>query len=515
MQFKLVDSIMDVNNSESEDGAYLIHGSWDDWFTYETSYGLWVKKNGQPYFIGTTKIGSSKMKSGQRTADVPSEFTVLAEDFFSLGNDEAFYIELNTPIMSEYREAILNGLRDISFDEELYLKVNKTNVFTVSLSRDISLTSITGRFRRLSQGNIKLSNYDFGYKLGEEQAALEFKVNRDVLPPSNIHTIIGRNGVGKSHVLSNMIKNIVENTDAFFFNTEFEDNYFANILSVNYSTFENKEIVPNNSDKTKGYLYYHLSSTSKSRKNYSFLDEKNEEVKPDGMDALFIDSIEQCFNKKPKRWKDCINILYSDPVFRKIKVTDLYNNFVYNSDKNHFYRTSYNLFSKLSSGHKIVLLTLTKLVELSEEKTLIIMDEPEMHLHPPLLGSFIRSLSKLLNEVNGVAILATHSPIILQETQRNCVYKIVSREGNILKVERPVIETFGEDIGVLTSEVFGLEVTESGFRKLLKDVVDQGLSFEESRRIFGDNLGSEAYTMLLTQINLRDKNVVKEVRVIE
>ena len=57
---------------------------------------------------------------------------------------------------------------------------------------------------------------------------------------------------------------------------------------------------------------------------------------------------------------------------------------------------SYKIFNGLSSGHKIVLLTITKLVEMVSEKTLVILDEPELHLHPPLLSSFIRSLSHLL-----------------------------------------------------------------------------------------------------------------------
>ena len=38
------------------------------------------------------------------------------------------------------------------------------------------------------------------------------------------------------------------------------------------------------------------------------------------------------------------------------------------------------IFKDLSSGHKIVLLTLTRLVEKVEEKTLVLIDEPEAHL---------------------------------------------------------------------------------------------------------------------------------------
>jgi predicted ATP-dependent endonuclease of OLD family len=51
-----------------------------------------------------------------------------------------------------------------------------------------------------------------------------------------------------------------------------------------------------------------------------------------------------------------------------------------------------------------VLLTITRLVETVEERTLVLLDEPEAHLHPPLLSAFVRSLSDLLINRNGVAI---------------------------------------------------------------------------------------------------------------
>ena len=263
---------------------------------------------------------------------------------------------------------------------------------------------------------------------------------------------------------------------------------------MNFSTFENKEIFENNDDPKKGMIYYHLSPNSRanSKENKIILNDNKEPVKVDGINALFLESLAACLSKKPKRWMECIKVLDSDPVFKSINVSLLYKHFITNDN---FDSTSYKLFSKLSSGHKIVLLTLTKLIELSEEKTLIIMDEPEMHLHPPLLGSFVRSLSSLLRRVNGVAILATHSPIVLQEVPKECVYKL-NRFGEFINVERPTNETFGEEIGILTSEVFGLELTESGFHKLLNEAVNKGYSYEQIIDEFDDKLSRGASSVL-------------------
>ncbi len=117
------------------------------------------------------------------------------------------------------------------------------------------------------------------------------------------------------------------------------------------------------------------------------------------------------------------------------------------------------------------------------------MDEPEGHLHPPLLAAFVRALSDLLINRNGVAIVATHSPVVLQEVPRSCVWKL-NRAGREARADRPDIETFGENVGVLTREVFGLEVTQTGFHKLIAER-SVGRSYEEVLDLFSQQLGAE------------------------
>nr|WP_256473589.1 AAA family ATPase [Aliidiomarina quisquiliarum] len=153
----------------------------------------------------------------------------------------------------------------------------------------------------------------------------------------------------------------------------------------------------------------------------------------------------------------------------------------------------------MSSGHAVVLLSVTKLVETVEEKTLILLDEPESHLHPPLLSAFTRALSDLLVNRNGVAIIATHSPVVLQEVPKSCV-SILRRTRLISKVERPENETFAENVGVLTREVFGLEVSKSGFHDLLESSVNEGKSYEEIEQEYQNQLGFEGKAILRSMV---------------
>lgn len=214
----------------------------------------------------------------------------------------------------------------------------------------------------------------------------------------------------------------------------------------------------------------------------------------------FVKSVRACLiGAKASRWRRALEMLEADPIFQEAEVASLADD----SDDDTFENHATELFDKLSSGHKIVLLTITRLVETVEERSLVLLDEPEAHLHPPLLSAFVRALSNLLINRNGVAIIATHSPVVLQEVPRSCAWKL-RRTGHVANAERPEIETFGENVGVLTREVFGLEVIQSGFHKLLGDAVERERSFEAIQLLFGDQLGSEARAIVRGLMSIRE-----------
>ncbi|MCI5123162.1 MAG: hypothetical protein D3925_01465, partial [Candidatus Electrothrix sp. AR5] len=222
--------------------------------------------------------------------------------------------------------------------------------------------------------------------------------------------------------------------------------------------------------------------------------------------------------KKTERWLSAIVKLGSDENFSSMRLEKL--EAIYRdlrekssgeeqSDSSSF-REKYQkavapILSHMSSGHAIVLLTITSLVATVEEKTLVLFDEPESHLHPPLLSAFVRALADLLHDRNGVAIIATHSPVVLQEIPKSCVWKIFRRGANVT-TSRPNIETFAENVGVLTSEVFSLEVERSGFHDLLAKSVSEGETYDEIIADYNDQLGFEGKAILAALIAHRDKN---------
>lgn len=199
-----------------------------------------------------------------------------------------------------------------------------------------------------------------------------------------------------------------------------------------------------------------------------------------------------------------LEILSADENLGNFGLIDILEDFIKQPQNNQAVEECSTFFSKifdvLSSGHQIILLSLTKIVELIVEKTLILIDEPETHLHPPLLSAFVRAISEITVAENAVAILATHSPVVLQEVPKSCV-SIIRKHGSKVKIERPRFETFGENVGVLTEEVFGLEIPKTGFHALLRKIAEETPDYDLVLDRFNNELSIEAKSIIRTYIN--------------
>ncbi|RAI71110.1 AAA family ATPase [Pseudomonas fluorescens] len=137
--------------------------------------------------------------------------------------------------------------------------------------------------------------------------------------------------------------------------------------------------------------------------------------------------------------------------------------------ENDFVRQSFLL---CSTGHKIAALVVTSLIAVSVPSSLVLFDEPETHLHPPLLAALMHAVRAILVNHNSFCIVATHSPVVVQETLGEDV-KVIKRHGSYCFVEGVSSETFGENIGLITSEVFGLNPEATDYHRVLDKLVDR------------------------------------------
>jgi predicted ATPase len=499
----------EVAAASGRNSIQLIPSNWDD-YSFKSSFQVVLHNaDGQRLDLGTVKIGYIGQPHGWTLDAIPKQFTALPAGWFSLGQDVEYYKCVYESLASETRDQLLQGLGDVVFDNDLLRSVQSENIFRHSLMRGVSLSAIHGQFRRVLAGQVILTDFKFTYlDPGDERNAaldLDFKVNPTSKPSTNIHVLIGRNGVGKTTLLNNMVRAIVTDTDdvrgRFYVDnswsgrTSLPRDYFSSVVSVSFSAFDPFVPPVDQPDRSRGVVYFYVGM-KKARFGVA-----PQPPKTDGDLANdFIESLESCFSQpeKRKRWRAAISRLESDSNFADMSLGRLIE-----MESEAALQTARSLVARMSSGHSIVLLTITKLVDTVEEKTLVLMDEPEGHLHPPLLSAFTRALSDLLHDRNGVAIIATHSPVVVQEVPRSCVWKL-TRLRTQGRADRPERETFGENVGVLTREIFGLEVSKSGFHEMLQQAVNEGGTFESILEEYNEQLGFEAQAILRTLIAARD-----------
>lgn len=510
----------------------LIKDRWDDWFRFETQFFMsYVDSAGQLHDIGAVKIGQEEMAEGQRSPNLPDHFSILPADCFSLGQSDFYYERINH-LGDSIREKILVSMRDMAYDSDLYTKVRNREVTRISLMRDVTHFMITHQYRRIAQGNARLTNYEIEYTYpvvkGLDEVKLNFNVVPDSNPPTNIHVVIGRNNVGKTYLIKNILSAIYSIDDGIDHGILRATNdstgrlvrarkqAFANVLCVSFSPFDDySDILAHVSlKKAMPFTYIGIKQTLPSTNVTANTDM---EVDKDDAESLslsnvlcndFCKSLKNCLysRRKLEMLNKTIGILESDPVFARSDLRQLIAEGKGMPEADLLKKAS-SVFKRLSSGHQVIMLTLVQLIAYLTERTFVILDEPENHLHPPLLAAFIRALSELLIGYNGVALVATHSPVILQEVPRKCAWKI-NRSGNEVTTSRLEIETFGATIGALTREVFGLEVRQSGFHKMLCDEVDKGNGYDEIKELFHHELGDEALALLRTLITLRDRDEI-------
>lgn len=488
--------------------VYLHQDKWDD-DDFKTTFDMrFHDENGVLHDIGSVKIAQINQQKNIHTYDLlDKKFDKLPDSFYSLGQAEDYYLKVMS-LSEDIRNNILSKLNDLTCNASVLEKVKKDEVFRFSILRHVSLTSIEGQFKRITEGLAILTNFDFAYSFDpnifDEKKCFQFNVQANSEPRTNIHAVIGRNGVGKTTFLNNIVSSITKtsNSNYLYFTDEWGfdyeklgSNYFSSLISVSYSAFDPFDPPSDREDPSKGTTYFYVGLKDTQNNILKSQENIKDELKS---------SIKACINRKEKLWIETIAQLNSDRNFAEKNFCSL----IDHRRTELFEAKIAESILELSSGHLIVLLTISKIIEKIEEKTLILMDEPETHLHPPLLSAFIRALSDLLAKKNAVAILATHSPVVLQEIPKSCV-SVFHRVHDAIEIYRPEQETFGENVGILTKSVFGLEVTESGFHSLLEQCVNDGLSYQEIIIKYNDQLGLEArkvlQIMLLDRENKRDQ----------
>ena len=468
--------------------ALLVENNWDDYGYRTTFFATLYLSINEPVPLGELKI----MHVGQERGATPlpgSDFPRLGQDYASLGGKLEYYQTLHAlgeVIYGPY----LRGLRDVAFDDTIKARVEDLEAFRVSLLRFAGAERTihdTARIFSVHVQRPRVRNTGFVLKLktsitpASNTFSVKFDFTRHAGLPNRINVLIGYNGTGKTRLLSNLAivatgygyasKEAMSEAQAgrFFGNPP----PFRSVIVVSYSAFDTFAI-PGQTEVERarleeegdifGYVYCGLRERVEAVSSQLPDEEAYRLRTPRETEAEFMSAFHKVRQlDRLKQYAAALGPLQRDASFQRVGFTAL------SSDWSDEQMSSF--FRQLSSGHKIVLKIITELTAHMDgaQPTLVLVDEPETHLHPPLLSSLLRSLRACLAEFDAFAIVATHSPVVLQETPSRYV-RVLKRFGNIARVATPSIETFGESIGVITQEVFNLDESSADWAETLERI---------------------------------------------
>ena len=169
--------------------------------------------------------------------------------------------------------------------------------------------------------------------------------------------------------------------------------------------------------------------------------------------------------------------------------------------------------NELSSGEKQLFLRTLAIKMLEPENSIIMIDEPELSLHPKWQQKIVDVYRKIGR--NNQIILATHSPHILGSVEKENIVLLEKNENGIVKVKTgdEFGNSYGQTTGRILEDIMGLETDRNpsvnNLLTLVKEMVKnddyENSKFEEKYAKIKDILGEDDRDLFLVDMDLQVK----------
>lgn len=459
----------------------LFRTTWDDYgITCEFVLTYYLNEN-EKTEIGLTKIIFKDSPSNH----LFPEFDGSDSLYISLGQELSFYKNLVNSIGTEKSIEVLEQLNDIAWQSQKIEPFESDSRFRNALLRDNSARDTLRFGKQVILNESFNKNFSFTYTTKAEDAEQPFTINVDFDEtdplPHRIVGIIGRNAVGKTHLMGNLARDLVQVRKVSQKSINQKEESFSGdrpifnrVITISYSAFD-KFVIPSNPQNS--YVYCGIrNSKGVLSKNSLTQDYKDNILRIQNLD-------------REELWVSCMSHIlenHSDDFVNRLRL-EVYAQHDIEEDT----------LALLSSGQSILAHFVTALVARIQENTLVLFDEPETHLHPNAVAHLFNVLNRILTKHQSFAIIATHSPIVIQEIPKKRVI-LLSRDENDTSVMPIHFETFGESISELTRHVFDTISIPHHYKRVLKKLAEN-MSVEEVDELFEYNLGLNARSYLLSQ----------------
>ena len=116
--------------------------------------------------------------------------------------------------------------------------------------------------------------------------------------------------------------------------------------------------------------------------------------------------------------------------------------------------------SDLSSGELSFGLRSIDLLDKIQDNSIVLIDEPEVHLHPKWIKSYVSLLDELFSNVKSHFIITTHSPVLVNNVYASNLI-VLRRERDLIKQIKVNINPFAKELDELLKEVFYTDITQT------------------------------------------------------
>ena len=169
--------------------------------------------------------------------------------------------------------------------------------------------------------------------------------------------------------------------------------------------------------------------------------------------------------------------------------------------------------NELSSGEKQLFLRTLAIKMLEPENSIIMIDEPELSLHPKWQQKIIDVYKKIGK--NNQIILATHSPHILGSVEKeNIILLIKNQDGNVeTRLGKELGNSYGQTMKRILEDIMGLETDRNPsvyellnqVKEMLKNDNYESFEFERKYSKIKDILGEDDRDLFLVDMDLQIK----------
>lgn len=509
----------------------LIVPSGDKWndFGFRTRVDIHVRLEDEqfefPAYLGyvTSNDELSDVRKLEEALRTESELTIAAHDsqgFFTMLPSMDDYRRLVRRIGADAAGQLLIAVKDVVALAELQPKSNipkaaaGTKVFQKSFVRTSEaffafknagaiLRGVEAeQFGRMSQ-SIEVNFLLSGRK---NRHQLKFRFDHEADLPKRVSVVIGKNGVGKSQALGQIVRAALVGDDRSLRDAGTSNRVLMNRLLAFAPTNESASVFPVERRKNAKVWYkrFSLNRGGRTRRGEGVADtvlqvaRSGDYIGEKSRWQIFLDSIQAISD-----WQQIV-LLKKDKSGAPIPLSSLRSGrgedgllelfASIDSSKDPVRRVGHGTYP-LSSGEISFLRFAAQACLYIENGSLLLLDEPETHLHPNFISSFVAILDNMLAQTGSAAVIATHSAYFVREVFSEQVTVLRISDGFVL-TDPLRLQTFGADVGAISYFVFGEDEPSKLALDVEKRLLGRYKNWEELYRDYGDELSPKLLSSL-------------------